>query len=116
MPYVWNSATLSGLVTPTVIEPLPWLLKRLNEVAAGRLAAMVSGPPLVKLENVAGPITFTGVLPKLVLPARFVPPVTANVPGPARNPPLTAAPLSVTVAPADAESVPNVRLYVRLLV
>src|SRR5213076_3154072 len=104
------------LPAATVTAPLPWLVNRSNVAGLADPAATVSPPPLVKLTNDPGPVTDMTALPAVVAPLRAVPPVTVNVPVPRRNPPLTAAPLSVSVTPAGACSEPPVRLNVRAVV
>src|SRR5438270_8569711 len=100
VPYVWKSATLAVLVAPSVIDPLPWFVNRVRTAGVARPGATVSAPPLPKLRNVVGPIWLMTALLDAVTPLMAVPPLTAKVPGPPRNPPMIVELLSVAVWPA----------------
>ena len=90
----------------TVTPPLAWFTPPFHV----RAALLVSVPPLVKLVRVAAPVWARAALLYVVVPVNAAPASRACVPGPYRNPPVTAAPLYSTVPPADGASDPNPRV------
>src|SRR5262249_17331329 len=121
-PAVWKSEALTVLpvpvVAPIVTRPLGWLVNPLNVTGVATPAATVRAPPLAKLTNWSDPLldVMVAAASEVTWANRAPGARGANGPAPPRTPPDRAPPLSVSVCPAAADSVPPPRANDRVVV